>query len=259
MSKEIIVPVRKNKGSLQKYFNNVEGQKEPVQLIDIAFLEHGYNKYSLNNIPILMESIKDIGLEHNLVVKQIDKNRYEIVSGHRRFEAIKQILKEDVNNEYEHLKMVYCKVVNEDENYIVTRLRGHVTNLQVRNLSNLPLKEREEIVQDALKWLALAKKEGIKQFGKTRDALAQMFVVSPRTAQNWITEVKNAEQQTKAAIPDKPKKAFNFIKKIERVENIISEIDDAFCELDIEAPQTVIILNLMNELRKLAETNKPSQ
>lgn len=75
---------RVNKLDAEKNFN--------LQLIDIEkLIPSSNNFYGIREIEELAESIKESGLMHNLVVRKINDEDYEILSGERRYHALKSL------------------------------------------------------------------------------------------------------------------------------------------------------------------------
>lgn len=158
------------------------------------------NPYPLKEITELEESIKQYGLEQNLVVKQ-KGSQFVLVSGHRRLQAIKNILKEDTSNQYTYLRYVNVKVTNEDEDDIVSNLRKHESNTNVRSLLQLSEEEKLKVVDDYMKWINLAREKKVEVNGKpikgkTRDLIAKRFGISQGTAQNIIKDIRSKEKGT---------------------------------------------------------------
>ena len=88
------------KGLADKISNSDAKVNFDLLEIDINYLVPSKNNfYGLRELDELAESIKTNGLMHNLVVRKIE-DKYEIVSGHRRFYAMKQL----------DFKKIPCKV-----------------------------------------------------------------------------------------------------------------------------------------------------
>lgn len=228
---------RKNK-KIEESFIKHDLQEEHIKLLYIENLvDETNNPYPITELEDLIESIKSHGLEQNLVVKQVDKNLYTIVSGHRRFAAIKHIIENDINKEYGHLEEIYCKIISQNENEIITHLRLHETNFQNRNLLKLKEEDKLKIVEDYLHWLDRARKENVlingKEIkGKTREILAERFNINKDTAQKLITKIKKgAENQhlpkKEKSINEQVSQIVNQLDKInENVSAIIEQLDD---------------------------------
>lgn len=197
MSKKLFIPKRKGKvKNLEDTFLTGGHPEERIQQISIQDIyPDEANPYPLTELQDLIESIQQFGLEHNLTVQRDENGKYRIVSGHRRFAAIQEILKNDLDGTYEELEYIYCKVISKSTSEIVTQLRLHEANFQNRNLLKLKEEDKLKIVEDYLHWLERARKENVlingKEIkGKTKDILAERFNISPRTSQNLINDVK---------------------------------------------------------------------
>ena len=125
--------------------------------------ENENNNYDLVDIDKLADSIDELGLLQPVLVKQRDKYSYELIAGHRRFNAIKKLISENrLPEDYE----VLAKKVDEDEDELVTRLKLHETNLQTRSLLKMPEEEKIAIIDDYMDILDKAKKQGVQINGK---------------------------------------------------------------------------------------------
>lgn len=231
---------RKNK-KIEDSFIKHDMQEEHIKLLYIENLvDETNNPYPIIELEDLIESIKTHGLEQNLVVKQIDKNLYTIVSGHRRFAAIKHIIENDSNKEYEHLEEIYCKIISQDENEIITHLRLHETNFQNRNLLKLKEEDKLKIVEDYLHWLERARKENIlingKEIkGKTREILAERFNISEGSAQTLIKKVKEGTKLS----PHKKEKSINeqvskIVNQLDKINENVSSIRDELSDVQLK-------------------------
>ncbi|EPM6858996.1 ParB/Srx family N-terminal domain-containing protein [Enterococcus faecalis] len=209
--------------------------------------ENKKNNYELTNIDELADSIEQLGLLQPLLVKELPKGIYEIVAGHRRYNAIKKLVSDGrLEKNYE----VLCKTIEEDENEIITRLKLHETNLQTRSLLKLPEEEKIAIVEDYMDILKQAKEKGITLNGKpvkgkTRDLIADRFQISARTAQDIINKTKEKEEggkiaplkedgQSEKKQQTNEKKLNKILKQIEKIEFENTEEEIALKEKIIE-------------------------
>ncbi len=230
---------RENK-RLKDSFLRHDIQKEETKLLDIEQLvDETNNPYPITELEDLIESIKMYGLEQNLVVRKIDKNLYTIISGHRRFAAIKHIIENDINNEFTHLTEIWCKIIDDLEDEIVVNLRLHETNFQHRNILKLKDDEKLKIIEDYLYWLEKARKENIlingKAIkGKTKDILAEKFNISSRTASRLIASTKGVPNGTP------PEKEKTTDEKVVEVVNQLDKINDKIEAMVEELNETQI-------------------
>lgn len=112
--------------------NDTSEKFETVQISINNIVPSPNNFYSIEEEKLkgLKDSIELLGLKQNLVVKKIEKNKYEIIAGHRRYLAMKKLYEEgNLNFEY-----IPCKV--EDDDYIKNELELLMTNSTTRELSD---------------------------------------------------------------------------------------------------------------------------
>lgn len=160
------------------------------------------NPYPVEDLEDLIQSTKMIGLEQNLVVKDNGYKTYTIVTGHKRYNAIKNILRNDSENKYQYLSYINCKVIEKEVNDIITNIRKHESNLQARPLLKLPREQQLDIIEDFIYWVDLAKKEGIliggkKVVGTKRGLISKHFNISEGSAQSIINELNGATNDIK--------------------------------------------------------------
>lgn len=143
---------RVNKIDAQKNFNLME--------IDIEKLVPSSNNfYGIREIEELAESIKESGLMHNLVVRKIEDGNYEILSGERRYRALKQL----------GFKKVPCQVKE------IAELDGEILLIQA-NSKQRELTHIEKMKGiERLKELYKQKKANGEEIpkGKTRDIIGK--------------------------------------------------------------------------------------
>ena len=108
-----------------------------VEYIDIKNIKRNEkNFYDIVNIDELAEDIKMNGLNHNLVVRKLDDNNYELISGERRYTALSKLVKE--GNKI--FALVPCKVI--EANDIDAEIILIQANAQTRELT-----EKEKLEQ----------------------------------------------------------------------------------------------------------------
>lgn len=147
------------------------------------------NFYSIEEEKLkgLKDSIELLGLKQNLVVKKIEKNKYEIIAGHRRYLAMKKLYEEgNLNFEY-----IPCKV--EDDDYIKNELELLMTNSTTRELSDW-----EKITQaNKLKELLTEYKKKEKLQGRVRDIISDILNTSPTQVARMESISKNLVEEFK--------------------------------------------------------------
>lgn len=147
--------------------NNINNtDNEFVQELDIDLLVPSENNfYGIREIEELAESIKEYGLMHNVVVRKRNDSKYEILSGERRFRALREI----------DYKKVPCRIVKDD----VTELDAEVmliqANMQQRELN---LQEKMQGIKRLQEIYTEKRKSGEKLQGKTRDLIGKHLGIS---------------------------------------------------------------------------------
>lgn len=90
---------------------NTENEKTKDNIIEIEikklipFKEQPFNEYSESEMKELKDSINRIGLQNAIIVRRIENEKYQILSGHNRVKAFKEL-------EY---ATVPCKVIEVDD------------------------------------------------------------------------------------------------------------------------------------------------
>lgn len=147
--------------------NNINNTDDGfTQEIDIDLLVPSENNfYGIREIEELAESIKEYGLMHNVVVRKRNDGKYEILSGERRFRALREI----------DCKKVPCRIVKDD----VTELDAEVmliqANMQQRELN---LHEKMQGIKRLQEIYTEKRKSGEKLQGKTRDLIGKHLGIS---------------------------------------------------------------------------------
>ena len=124
------------------------------------------NFFKVDDIEDLAEDIRENGLSHNLLVRPFGDGKFEIISGERRFEALKVLGRTKVP----------CKVEEDlKENDIDTEIKLINTNAKTRQLSDL---EKAEAIKRLGILYRSKKSEGIKIKGRIRDNIASDLGIS---------------------------------------------------------------------------------
>lgn len=149
-----------------------------LEYIDIdKIFRNEKNFYEITNISELVEDIEINGLNHNLVVRSSDNGRYELISGERRYTALKEL----VNKGEERFKKVPCKV--SDLNDLDSEIILIQANAQTRELSET---DKLKQVQRLTELYKLKKKNGEK-VGKIRDIISKDTGLSPTQVGRYTT------------------------------------------------------------------------
>ena len=171
-----------------KKANEIEAKNNfNVQYIDIKDIERNKkNFYEIVNVDELAEDIKMNGLNHNLVVRKLDNDMYELISGERRYTALTRLVEQ--GNEI--FALVPCKVI--EANDIDSEIILIQANAQTRELTEI---EKLEQVKRLTELYKTKKKNGEKVPGKIREIIANDLKLSP-------TQVGRYERINKNLIPE---------------------------------------------------------
>ena len=171
-----------------KKANEIEAKSNfNVQYIDIKDIERNKkNFYEIVNVDELAEDIKMNGLNHNLVVRKLDNEKYELISGERRYTALTKLVEE--GNKI--FALVPCKVI--EANDIDSEIILIQANAQTRELTEI---EKLEQVKRLTELYKTKKKNGEKVPGKIREIIANDLKLSP-------TQVGRYERINNKLIPE---------------------------------------------------------
>lgn len=158
-----------------------------ISIDDIVPSSNNFYSIEEEKLKGLKDSIELLGLKQNLVVKKIEKNKYEIIAGHRRYLAMKKLYEEgNLNFGY-----IPCKV--EDDDYIKNELELLMTNSTTRELSDW-----EKITQaNKIKELLTEYKKKEKLPGRVRDIIADILNTSPTQVARMESISKNLVEEFK--------------------------------------------------------------
>ena len=124
--------------------NSISKNIDKSNLIDSKenFKFYYIDIYPIIDIETLAEDISINGLNHNLVIRPIEDGFYEIISGERRYSALKSLVDKG-DNKY---SKVPCKIVNlNDVDSEITLIQA---NAQTRELSDSDkLKQIERLTE----------------------------------------------------------------------------------------------------------------
>ena len=200
------------------------------------------NFYEIVDIESLAEDIKLNGLNHNLVVRKLDNDMYELISGERRYTALSKLVNEG-NKEF---NLVPCKFI--ESNDIDSEIILIQANAQSRELTEVEKLTQVERLQELYK---IKKKNGEKVPGKIRDIIANDLNLSAtqvgryeRINNKLIPELKAVIEQGNLTIAN----ASEFSSLSEENQRVIlSIIDDKTNMSKQEA------VDLKNKLKKIEE------
>ena len=203
------------------------------------------NFYEIVDIEALAEDIKLNGLNHNLVVRKLDNDMYELISGERRYTALNKLINEG-NKEF---NLVPCKVI--ESNDIDSEIILIQANAQSRELTEVEKLTQVERLQELYK---IKKKNGEKVPGKIRDIIANDLNLSAtqvgryeRINNKLIPELKAVIEQGNLTIAN----ASEFSSLSEENQRVIlSIIDD---KTNMSKQEAVDLKNKLKKIEKEKE------
>lgn len=214
-----------------------------VEYIDIKNIKRNEkNFYDIVNIDELAEDIKMNGLNHNLVVRKLDDNNYELISGERRYTALSKLVKE--GNKI--FALVPCKVI--EVNDIDDEIILIQANAQTRELTE---KEKLEQISKLNTLYKTKKANGEKVPGRIRDIIAKDLNLSPtqvgryeRVNNNLIPELKRLLEEGNLTVAN----ASEFASLSEENQKVILEIVNNQVKLNKEEA-----IKLKNDLKNIED------
>lgn len=148
------------------------------------------NKYGIRDIEDLAATIETVGLLHNLVVKEgTEPGTYELVSGERRLEALKLLVKQGKTE----FASVPCKI-EKSENPAISELQLLFANSTARDLTDYEKTYQAKRIKELLLQL---KKDGYKFKGRMREIVAETLKISPAQMGRMESISKNLSPEFK--------------------------------------------------------------
>lgn len=154
------------------------------KLIEVTKIKQGKNiRFECDaEISELADSIEKQGLINPILVQKLENGQYEVIAGHRRFEAVRRL----------GLPYIECNVLEEDLSEKEIILTQIAENVQRKNMSAYELVETFEDLKNRLH---------INQ-----KAIAKMFGKSDVWVTNQYQAVRMLESEYGKDIPDEEKK-----------------------------------------------------
>jgi len=165
--------------------NNFEAKDNfSLQEISLELLEPSSNNfYGIREIEELSESIKEQGLLHNLVVREKEDGKYEILSGERRYHALKKI----------GVLKAPCKIIKEIDD-VDAEILLIQANAKTRELTT---KEKMESIKRLEALYKQKKSEGEEIPGKVRDAIGKDLGLSGTQVGRYMKIDKKLDEELK--------------------------------------------------------------
>lgn len=164
-----------------------------IQKIDYQKLipnEHNIYHIDEKDIQDLADDIEDNGLLQNLVVKPLEDGNYLLVAGHKRYNAIKELVE---NRDLNQFSSVSCLVLDKNESEEETLLKLHTTNLLARDITEYEMMKAIKTLKEVYQKLA---EQGKKPKGKIRDLISEQVNLGSTQVQKYITIADKASEET---------------------------------------------------------------
>lgn len=185
------------KFDLSAYVNPMEFKldTDEIQHISLDRIRcNAGNFYAVENVDDLVDSIKLTGLLQPLLVVPEEDGDYRLISGHRRFKAIRQLYEESNFTDWDKAP---CIVLPDPQNADREQLMLIHANSTGRVLSGAEIQRQGREIREIL---VRMKEEGVEIPGRLRDVVAeQMQISSSRLARLDAIENKIAVPGIKAA------------------------------------------------------------
>ena len=157
-------------------------------------IPHEKNHYSLDAIEELADSIESVGLLQDLVVKEYDNDNFKIVAGHRRHLAITLLVEKRGLVQFSD---IYCHIIENQEDDVITQLKLHMTNTTARELTE---HDKMIAVAETKRLVLEAKERGFNIKGKTRDIIGDALNLGSTQVQKYLNIQEQATLEVKEAL-----------------------------------------------------------
>ena len=219
--------IDKKSNSKINAFDVMMNDRIDIKKININnLIDNENNVYPISDIEELANSILQFGLMQPILVKLIDDSKNKlIIAGHRRVQAHKYLVEQGYS---EFLEIEYNSIKS-DEDDLITELKLHETNLQVRPLKDMSEEEKQALITRYLNLIERCRKENLMINGKqlkgikTQQVLADMLGVGKTKASELMRDVKlgteNGTQEKKELSPVeiKEKEQNKLLKQFKKV------------------------------------------
>lgn len=240
--------MRRKKGMGMGVFDGLQDKLEEnlsvtdIRNIDIKLLVPAKeNFYKLDNIDELTEDIKEHGLYHNLLVKEIDEGKYKIISGHRRYKSLLAL----------NLTEAPCKIVDKDVADVDVEIMMIKANSTGRVLNDDTKRMQINRLEELYK---IKKLSGQVVSGKLRDKIGEDLGLSGSQVQKYMQLNKKLIPKLQELLDNKEitfTNAFDFTKFDEQQQKNIYELLIANL-----GDKKAVIDNLNNQLSEKSDEIK---
>ena len=158
------------------------------KLIEITKIKQGKNiRFECDaEISELADSIEKQGLINPILVQKTESGQYEVIAGHRRFEAVKRL----------GLPYIECNVLEDELSEKEIILTQIAENVQRKNMSAYELVETFEDLKNRLH---INQKAIAKMFGKTDTWVCNQYQAVRMLESEYGKEIPDAEKKKSVA------------------------------------------------------------
>lgn len=158
MENEIFNPYRRfakgNENVIEE--NNIKGGFTELNLKDLVpFKNQPFNVYSNDEMKDLKESIERIGLQNAIIVRRLQNNQYEIVAGHNRARAFKELGREkipaiiqDIDDDTAQMIMIDTNIVQRQNLTTMERAKAYKIKDEIKKRRRFDIDKVEENLSD---------------------------------------------------------------------------------------------------------------
>ena len=157
-----------------------------LKVLEVSKIVQGKNIRNERDSEILelAESIERQGLINPILVKEREDGRYEVIAGHRRFEAVKRL-------GYPHIECNIADDLNEKE----TILAQIAENVQRKNMSAMEL---VECFEDMKKRFKMNQRQIATEFGKSETWVTNQYQAYALLQSQFGEKIPKAEKKKTA-------------------------------------------------------------
>lgn len=236
--------------------NNTDLILKDIPLDQIDSNDENENIFDVSNVEHLADIIKEEGFTTPIEVIEKSDGRYEIISGHRRYAAMK----------YLGADSIPCCISKGDEDSVLTYKKLLSSNIATRKLSPLEIAKAIKLYKELLK------KEGYK--GNVRNKVAEYFIISPSNVyryecllklipelqelcKNPTFQYSSLREAASLSVEDQ-KKLYEEILEFERIERG-EDFDEAIDINEICFTRTRIEQLINNKIRRKDKVEKTDE
>lgn len=174
-----------------------ELNRSDVELIFYKDIKPADKNRKIRNAEELAEDILEDGLEHNILVRELENNnsyKYEIIAGHRRYTAICILIK----NGHTDFEYIPCKIKKNMDD-LEARKRLHLNNINQSGYTPAEMLDAIEELQEIYK--IKKKQDGIP--GRIQKLISEDIGLQKTQIGNYQFIIKNATPEVRELIRTK--------------------------------------------------------